>query len=57
MIDSEWGSLEMSARMRHRDPLLDHTGADRQVQVRWDRVLVFSIGILLWVPILYWACR
>lgn len=57
MIDSEWGSLKMSARMRHRDPLLDRTGADRQVQVHWDRVIVLSLGILLWVPILYWACR
>jgi hypothetical protein len=54
MIDQEWETLPMSARMRHRDPILDHP--NHQVRVHWARVAVFAIGILFWVPILYWIC-
>ncbi len=51
--DEGMGPLVVSARMRHRDPILDHPS---QVRVHWARVGVFAIGILLWVPILYWIC-
>ena len=54
MIDSHQGSLVVSARMRHRDPILDPESGPRPW---WGLVITIGSGLLLWLPILYVACE